>query len=232
MNRTDRLYALAESLRASAPRPLRAADLARRFEVSTRTIERDLLALQEAGLPIWARPGPTGGYGLDRDATLPPPNLSAAELAALATAVAAAGPSPFAGAARAALVRLADGAAAAPRAGAVDLVARVRVAGVPGDPADGVAGVLRRAMGDGVAVALTYRDGQGRDSEREVEPGGFFATANGWYLAAWCRLRGAPRAFRLDRIVRAAATTDPAMPRSLDDLLAELPHAFAEPVVP
>ena len=63
MNRTDRLYALVEELRARAPRPVAAPELARRFEVSTRTIERDLQALLEAGVPIWAERG-RPGYGL------------------------------------------------------------------------------------------------------------------------------------------------------------------------
>src|ERR1043166_5072212 len=78
MNRTDRLYALVEELRARAPRFMRASELAERFEVTTRTIERDLLALQEAGVPIWAQPGPGGGYSLDVEATLPstPPHSS------------------------------------------------------------------------------------------------------------------------------------------------------------
>ena len=84
MNRTDRLYALVEELRARAPRPLRAAELAARFEVSTRTIERDLLALQEAGVPIWTQPGPGGGYSLNPDTTLPPLNLTPEEAVALA----------------------------------------------------------------------------------------------------------------------------------------------------
>jgi predicted DNA-binding transcriptional regulator YafY len=85
MNRTDRLYALVEKLRARAPAMMRASELARYFEVSSRTIERDLLALQEVGVPIWSQPGPGGGYGLNVDATLPPLNLTAAEAVALAT---------------------------------------------------------------------------------------------------------------------------------------------------
>ena len=32
---------------------MRAAELAERFDVTTRTIERDLLARREAGVPIW-----------------------------------------------------------------------------------------------------------------------------------------------------------------------------------
>ncbi|SEC51238.1 helix-turn-helix transcriptional regulator [Microbacterium hydrocarbonoxydans] len=59
VNRTDRLYALVEELRAMSPRPRSARWLAERFEVSRRTVERDLSALQQAGLPIWAEPGRT-----------------------------------------------------------------------------------------------------------------------------------------------------------------------------
>jgi proteasome accessory factor B len=40
------LCALVDELRARSPRPVRAAELAERFEISTRTIERDLLTLE------------------------------------------------------------------------------------------------------------------------------------------------------------------------------------------
>ena len=66
VNRTDRLYALVEELRAVAPRPRTARQLADRFEVSVRTIERDLNALIQAGVPLYATPGPGGGYAVDR----------------------------------------------------------------------------------------------------------------------------------------------------------------------
>ena len=82
MNRTDRLYALVEELRARSPRVVRSAELAERFNVTTRTIERDLHALQEACVPIWAQPGPGGGYGIIAETTLPPLNLTPAEAAA------------------------------------------------------------------------------------------------------------------------------------------------------
>src|SRR6201981_3782668 len=65
VNRTDRLYALVEELRACAPRRCSARELASLYEVSARTIERDIGALQQAGVPIYADAGRTGVYPLD-----------------------------------------------------------------------------------------------------------------------------------------------------------------------
>ena len=86
MNRTDRLYALVEALRAVAPRPRSGRWLAGRFEVSVRTVERDINALQQSGVPIYAEPGRTGGYCLDKARTLPPVNLTPGEAVAMAVA--------------------------------------------------------------------------------------------------------------------------------------------------
>jgi predicted DNA-binding transcriptional regulator YafY len=231
MNRTDRLYALVEALRSRAPRKLRAAELAQRFEVSTRTIERDLLALQEAGVPIWAQPGPGGGYGLQVDASLPPLNLTPVEAAAIATALAATRAKPFPEAGRSALQKLAGAMAAAPRETAARLVSRIRVVQEPGGAHSAVSAAVERALLDSVALQLTYRDGQARETARVVEPGGVLCTRNGWFLAAWCRLRQAPRAFRLDRITQARLTREPIEPRPLGVLLADLPFELAEPAL-
>src|SRR6185503_15671118 len=152
---------------------VRAADAAERFEVTTRTIERDLLALQEAGVPIWAQPGPGGGYGLNVDTTLPPLNLTPAEAAAIATALAATRALPFAEAGRSALTKLAGVMAAAPRDTATRLMSHIRVAqGPAGGAADQVSEVIRQALLASVAVELTYSDGQTHETLRIVEPAG------------------------------------------------------------
>ena len=231
MNRTDRLYALVEELRSRAPRTMRSAELAKRFEVSTRTIERDLLALQEAGVPIWAQPGPGGGYGLNAETTLPPLNFTPAEAAAIATALAATRAMPFADAGRSALMKLAAAMASAPKDTAARLVSHIRVVQGPEGPASPVPDIIRQALIASVAIEMTYSDAEGRETERVVEPVCLFGTRSGWYLAAWCRLREAPRAFRLDRILSAAATTIAITPRSLDAMLPDLPFDMAEPAL-
>ena len=83
-----------------APRPRSARQLAKGYEVSTRTIERDILALQESRVPVYGERGRHGGYVIDKTRTLPPVNVTAAEMVAIAVSLAWADGTPFAHAAR------------------------------------------------------------------------------------------------------------------------------------
>lgn len=78
VTRTERLFAIAEHLR-SRRTGVTAEALATRFDVSVRTIYRDLDTLRAAHLPLNAEPGPGGGYALDRSYTLPPVNFTVHE---------------------------------------------------------------------------------------------------------------------------------------------------------
>src|SRR5215471_3203228 len=129
VNRTDRLYALVEELRATAPRPRSSRQLASKYEVSTRTIERDILALQESGVPVYAETGRHGGYVIDKVLTLPPVNFTAAEMAAMAVSLAWAEGTPFALAARSALRKVLAAASDGQTAEAGQLMDRIRLVG-------------------------------------------------------------------------------------------------------
>jgi len=82
MRKKSRLFAIAEALRARRT-GVTAAELAQRFNVTLRTIYRDLEALQDAGMPIRADRGRGGGYALDKNYQLPPINFTAREAALL-----------------------------------------------------------------------------------------------------------------------------------------------------
>ena len=82
MNRVDRLLALILYLQSR--RVVTAEEMAQHFELSIRTIYRDLAALGEAGVPIAAEAGV--GYTLMKGYNLPPVNFSAEEASALVTA--------------------------------------------------------------------------------------------------------------------------------------------------
>jgi predicted DNA-binding transcriptional regulator YafY len=79
MNKTDRLLAIVLELQRKEM--LRAEDLAGKFEISVRTIYRDIQALSEAGVPIMGAPGL--GYSLMAGYFLPPVSFTVEEAVTL-----------------------------------------------------------------------------------------------------------------------------------------------------
>jgi predicted DNA-binding transcriptional regulator YafY len=227
VNRTDRLYALVEELRRTSPAGRTAAQLAAHFEVTARTIKRDISALQQSGVPIWATAGPGGGYALDTDATLPPLTFSAGEATAIALALAAHPDQPYALEGATALTKLLGAMTPAARDAAATLGARVWLHDEGAERAV-AARVVEEALRDGVVVILDYRDREGkRTRRRPVEPLTFARTGGHWYLMAWCRTRRAGRWFRLDRITGAQLTMQRFEPRELGDVFGPVPDDVA-----
>jgi predicted DNA-binding transcriptional regulator YafY len=54
--------------------------------LTRRCVEWDISALQQAGTPIYVKPGRSGGYVLDRAHTLPPLNITPWEAIAVVVA--------------------------------------------------------------------------------------------------------------------------------------------------
>ncbi|MGY1708087.1 helix-turn-helix transcriptional regulator [Geodermatophilus sp. SYSU D00758] len=227
MNRTDRLHALTEELRRAGPRGRTAQRLADLLEVSPRTVKRDVAALQQGGVPIWATAGPGGGYVLDAVATLPPVNLTPAQAIAVAVALAGATDAPFAADGRAALEKVLDALGPSARAEVERLGGRVWVRGGPARRPD-TAAVLEEAVARRRVVAISYRDRHGTASRRRVEPHLLAGTGGRWYLVGWCRERDAPRWFRWERIERADLTSETAPQR--DPAVYGTPPPDAHPV--
>ncbi len=227
MNRTDRLHAIHEALRRAGRAGLTAAQLAEDLEVSTRTIKRDVDALQQAGSPIWAQHGPGGGYRLDAQATLPPVAFTPAQAvaAAVALAVVPAG-SPFTVDARAAAHKVLDTLGPVARDRAEALAGRIWVLhndGRAGRRSTGVLRALERSLVENLVVSITYQgkgtdQGQGQATSRMVEPIILAWTFGRWYLVAHCRLRDDIRWFRLDRISKANCRREPYQPRPVADI--------------
>lgn len=219
MNRTDRLYALVEELRAVAPRPRSARWLADRFEVDERTIRRDISALQQSGVPIYPELGRRGGYVLDRAYTLPPVNITPREAIAAAVALETMADTPFLDAARSALYKILAVMNRADVAAARELADRVRLMAPADRPAPAPARDVLRTAGEALAnrtvLAIEYVNRHGVASHRLIEPVELLGAGRQWYLVGWCRLRQEVRGFRLDRVRRAAPTTEVAPPRSV-----------------
>jgi len=204
VRRAERLHALSEMLRRSGTRGISAERLAREFEVSVRTIKRDLDALDNSGVPIWSRPGPGGGYGL-AGATLPPVSLSPGQAVALMAAVSAASDAPYADLAASGIQKILDILDPRTRARADDLAQRVWVNTSP-SPSRATKSALEQATAEQRVVRIRYTAKSGTTTTREVEPVLFASTNSQWYLVGWCRLRDAMRWFAVSRIERAHVT--------------------------
>jgi len=217
VKRVERLHALSEMLRRSGARGVTAERLAREFEVSVRTIKRDLDALENSGAPLWSRPGPGGGYGLAKGASLPPVSLSSAQAVALMAAVSAAPDAPYADLAAAGVQKIMDVLDPKTRASANDLADRVWVNTVP-SPSREIKSALEEAMAEQLVIRIRYKSRDATTTIRDVEPVLFASTNGQWYLIGWCRKRDAMRWFMVSRIEQATVTKGACTGHTIDEV--------------
>ncbi len=197
-----RLLALLSLLQGRREWP--GALLARRLEVSQRTVRRDVDRLRSLGYPIESTSGPSGGYSLTSGAAMPPLLLDDEEALAVAISLRTAARSAVAGieeTALRALVKLEQVLPAHLRRrvqafGATEVVGGAGGAGV--DAA--VLTVLGAACRDGETLRFGYRGRDGERSRRLVEPHNLLAHGRRWYLLAFDPSRSGWRTFRVDRV--------------------------------
>jgi predicted DNA-binding transcriptional regulator YafY len=187
LRRTARLHPLSETLRRSGTRGISAERLAREFGVSSRTVKRDLDALERSGAPIWSRPGPGGGSGLAAGAFLPPVMLSPARAVALTASVSRASEAPYADLAAVGIRTIMDPLDPRTRGDADELAQRVWV-DTPPCSTRAVRSALEEAMAEQRVVRIRYTSRDGPTTARDVEPVLFASAGGRWYLVGWCRL--------------------------------------------
>lgn len=218
MNRTDRLYAVREELRRAGKAGRTAEALASTFQVSLRTIKRDIAALQHSGFPVWARPGPGGGYAVDPQATLPPVNFTETEIAGLAAAVASHRGQPFELHARGVLTKALGLMDRGARERAEALTSRIWVDVSETRATARVRHALERALSEMRVLSLGYLDRHGKVTARKVDPILLAHTRGHWYLVGHCRLAEGVRWFRVDRVSSANLTSERAAAIPVDSI--------------
>lgn len=188
-------------------RRLTAADLAAEFEVSERTIYRDIDALSAAGVPVYGDRGPGGGFQLVDGYRTQLTGLSAGEAEA-ATMIGLPGPAAELGLGAATEAARRKLLAAMPGSGgarADRMAARFHLDAVDwyrgGDALPHLPKIARAVL-DQHVLTMRYESWQ---SVRDwtVEPLGLILKAGIWYLAA--RGAGKVRIFRVSNIERLAA---------------------------
>jgi len=207
MNRTDRLLAIILELQAKGWQ--RAEDLAATFEISKRTVYRDMLALAESGVPLVSIPGQ--GYSLVEGYFLPPLSFSTDEALILllgADFMAQNFDAQYRLAAHSAMQKIEVILPEALRETVDYLRASMKfVAYNPLDDAirPDLLQRVRRAIIQRRRVRFEYHTRFADDpatavKTREADPLGLVHYTAAWYMVAFCHLRHDVRNFRLDRI--------------------------------
>jgi predicted DNA-binding transcriptional regulator YafY len=202
--RADRLLSI--MLLLQVHRRMTARDLARRLEVSPRTIHRDMEALGGAGVPVVAERGAGGGWRLLEEYRTNLTGLNEAEIQAvfLTKPPRLLADLGLGKAAEAALIKLLAALPSTSRRRAEDIRTRIHI-DVPGwRPSEETAHylpLLQEAIWQERRLRLTYERADGTAVERLVDPLGLVAKGSVWYLVA--AVDGDPRTYRVSRIQRA-----------------------------
>ena len=198
MRRTDRLFDLIQILRDGKLH--RAQDMAEKLEVSVRTLYRDMETLQASGVPVEGERGV--GYMMTAPITLPPLNLTLAELEALHLGMAVVGEAADAEMQEAARTLSAKIDAVLPE----DTTAPKSGWGFAVYPfAEASRGfrhmpVIRAAIRARQKLAISYVALDGNQSERVIRPLELEYWGRVWTCTSWCELRNDFRVFRVDLI--------------------------------
>lgn len=204
MNRIDRLTAIIIYLQGR--QRVTVDELSARYDISNRTVYRDLRALQEAGVPIGSEQGE--GYFIVKGYHLPPVMFDKDEAAALL-------------AGERLMQKWSETKLSESYLSALDKIRAVlhsrekeyldtldkHIKAFPYPDEEHIStdhrvfvflqnAIVKQEVVD-IEYYSPYKD---QFSQREIEPLGLLLRGNHWYLAAWCRLRTDYRMFRLDRI--------------------------------
>lgn len=209
MNRIDRVSAILIHLQSR--RVVKAADIAERFDISLRTVYRDIKTLEEAGIPIIGEAGI--GYSIMDGYRLPPVMFSREEATAFLTA------EKF-------VEKLTDASTRQHYQSAMykikailknteknlleDIDGKIEVlknqVQMRVDNKDHIQTLLNSIAQRKVITIEYFAQHSQEHTTRDIEAVGIFFKDSFWHLIAFCRLRDGYRDFRLDRINKVVTT--------------------------
>ena len=203
MNRIDRLTAILIHLQTK--KVVKAEEISDRFEISLRTVYRDVKALMEAGVPIGSEAGK--GYFIVDGYHLPPVMFNQEEASALLTAgklVEKMTDDSIRKAYDSALLKIKSVLNSAEKDHLENLQSSIAVYRMPDHqpefPNQFMSDVQKAISKKEVLSMTYYSTGKQEHTTRFVEPIGVVYYSGRWHLIAWCRLRNGYRDFRIDMI--------------------------------
>jgi predicted DNA-binding transcriptional regulator YafY len=201
MTQLSRLISLLTLLKSK--RLLTATELAEKFEVSIRTIYRDIRKLEEAGIPVYTIEG--RGYSLMDNYTVAPVQFSEKQANALITAqhiINQSKDASFVNDFNDALTKIKSVFRSSIQEKSEILHDKIHVMNWTYEEFSSDAlSEMQLAITNFNFVEINYQKPNDTTiSFRKIEPCAMYSTNHKWILIAWCHLRNEMRAFRIDRI--------------------------------
>ena len=210
MNRIDRISAILIQLQSR--RVVKAQDIANRFDISLRTVYRDIKTLEEAGIPLIGEAGV--GYSIMDGYRLPPVMFTKEEATAFLTAekfvekltdTSTSGHYQSAMFKVRAVLKSQEKDMLESMDGNIEVFKGHRNTIIADN--DHIQTILNSIAAKQVLALEYFALHSQENTQREIEPVGIFFLESFWHAIAWCRLRNDYRDFRIDRI-KQLKTTD------------------------
>jgi len=201
MSQLSRLISILTLLKSK--RLLTASELAKKYEVSIRTIYRDIRKLEEAGIPVYTIEG--RGYSLVDSYTVAPVQFTEKQANALITAqhvISQSKDVSFVNDFNEALTKIKSVFKTSVQQKSELLSDKIHIFNWEYEEFSSDAlSEIQLAITNFNFVEINYQKANDPIiSFRKIEPCAMYSTNNKWILIAWCHLRRDLRAFRIDRI--------------------------------
>jgi len=188
-----------------------AKQFAQQYEVSVRTIYRDIEALSEAGVPVYMRRGRDGGISLIEDYTVSRAMLSDEEAQHLILALQAMGATNFSD-----TEILVDKIKSIFKKGNISSWVEIEFSSwINTEKEKAKFLIIKTAIHESNILELEYITASGQRGLRDVCPKMAIFKSKSWYLSAYCLKRKDMRLFRLSRIIKVRDTNKKFDPSSL-----------------
>jgi predicted DNA-binding transcriptional regulator YafY len=209
MNRIDRVSAILIQLQSR--RVVKASDIAERFNISLRTVYRDVKTLEEAGIPIIGEAGV--GYSIMDGYRLPPVMFTREEATAFLTAEKFVEKLTDASTMehhKSAMYKIRAILKTAEKNLLEEIDSKIEVlkshSQLRVDNKNHIQTMLNNIAQKKVLTIDYFANHSQEHTKRDIEPIGIFYKDSYWHLIAFCRMRNDYRDFRLDRINNVSVT--------------------------
>lgn len=195
-----------------------AKELAEMFEVSKRTIYRDIETINLAGIPVFSTPGAQGGFQIIDQYKIDKKVFTTSDIVALLMGVESLSALPIN---QEMLPTLAKLKALIPHEANQEIQNRSTQISIDltpwieSKPIQFFFDILKDALEKRVEVAFTYSDQHNKKSSRKIEPYRLILKETSWYVQGYCQTRKDFRLFKLSRMSDLKTTSSSFSPREL-----------------